>query len=105
MKKFIKSYPGVFSMFLVVLLFGITSFAEVMRCYKQINFFISLDNKKNTEIHNLEDSIYNLNHQLEIYKWDHETVESLKSQIKPWGLGLRAFLAVQYNKLIFFNSD
>ena len=83
MKKFVKENPAFVSFFLVVLLFGIASFAEVMRCYKQINFFISLDNKKNTEIHNLEDSIYNLNHQLEIYKWDHETVESLKSKIKP----------------------
>ena len=83
MKKFVKENPAFVSFFLVILLFGITSFAEVMRCYKQINFFISLDNKKNTEIHNLEDSIYNLNRQLEIYKWDHETVESLKSNIKP----------------------
>ena len=83
MKKFVKDNPAFVSFFLVVLLFGITSFAEVMRCYKQINFFINLDNKKNTEIRNLEDSIYNLNHQVEIYKWDHETVESLKSQIKP----------------------
>jgi hypothetical protein len=104
MKKFVKENPAFVSFFLVILLFGITSFAEVMRCYKQINFFIGLTNKKNTEINNLEDSIYNLNRQVWIYKQDHEVVESLKSQIKPWGLGLRAFLAVQYNKLIFFYS-
>lgn len=83
MKKFVKENPAFVSFFLVILLFGITSFAEVMRCYKQINYFIGLDNKKNTEIHNLEDSIHDLNRQLEIYKWDHETVESLKSKIKP----------------------
>lgn len=82
MKKFIKSYPGVFSMFLVVLLFGITSFAEVMRQHNDINFFLRLIDHKNTEIHNLEDSVYNLNHKLEVYKmmWeqDHRAVESLR---------------------------
>lgn len=83
MKKFIKSYPGVFSMFLVVLLFGITSFAEVMRQHDDINFFLRLIDHKNTEIHNLEDSIYYLNRQVEIYKYDHDKLESLKSKIKP----------------------
>ena len=83
MKKFVKNYPGFFSIFLVVLLFGVTSFAEVMRCYKQINWCYSLIGKKNTEIHNLEDSIYNLNHQVTIYSWDHEALESLKADIKP----------------------
>lgn len=83
MKKFVKENPGFVSFFLVILLFGITSFAEVMRQHKDIDFYLRLMDHKNTEIHNLEDSIYYLNRQLEIYKWDHETVESLKSQIKP----------------------
>ena len=78
MKKFIKSYPGVFSMFLVVLLFGITSFAEVMRQHDDINFYLRLMDHKNTEIHNLEDSIYYLNRQVEIYKYDHDKLESLR---------------------------
>lgn len=82
MKKFIKSYPGVFSMFLVVLLFGITSFAEVMRQHKDIDFYLRLMDHKNTEIHNLEDSVYNLNHTLEVYKMmyeeDHRAVEALR---------------------------
>lgn len=82
MKKFVKENPAFVSFFLVILLFGITSFAEVMRCYKQINFFIDLTNKKNTEINNLEDSIYYLNRNLETYKmmWeqDHRAVESLR---------------------------
>lgn len=83
MKKFVKEHPAFVSFFLVILLFGITSFAEVMRCYKDIDFNLRLVNQKNTEIHNLEDSIYNLNRQVWIYKQDHEVVESLKSQIKP----------------------
>lgn len=83
MKKFVKENPAFFSFFLVILLFGITSFAEVMRQHKDIDFYLRLMDHKNTEIHNLEDSIYYLNRQLEVYKWDHETVESLKSQIKP----------------------
>lgn len=82
MKKFVKENPAFVSFFLVVLLFGITSFAEVMRCYKQINFFIGLTNNKNTEIHNLEDSIYYLNRDLEkykaLYEQDHRAVESLR---------------------------
>lgn len=82
MKKFVKENPAFVSFFLVILLFGITSFAEVMRQHKDIDFYLRLMDHKNTEIHNLEDSIYDLNRQLEIYKWDHETVESLKSKIK-----------------------
>lgn len=77
MKKFVKEHPAFVSFFLVILLFGITSFAEVMRCYKQINYFISLTNDKNREIHNLEDSIRDLNFEVEKGKCDHEVVESL----------------------------
>ena len=83
MKKFVKDNPAFVSFFLVVLLFGVTSFAEVMRQHKDIDFYLRLMNHKNTEIHNLEDSIYNLNRQVWIYKQDHEVVESLKSKIKP----------------------
>lgn len=82
MKKFVKENPGFFSFFLVILLFGITSFAEVMRQHKDIDFYLRLMDHKNTEIHNLEDSVYDLNHKLEVYKmmWeqDHRAVESLR---------------------------
>lgn len=82
MKKFVKENPGFVSFFLVILLFGITSFAEVMRQHKDIDFYLRLMDHKNTEIHNLEDSVYDLNHKLEVYKmmWeqDHRAVESLR---------------------------
>lgn len=82
MKKFVKENPGFVSFFLVILLFGITSFAEVMRQHKDIDFYLRLVDHKNTEIHNLEDSVYDLNHKLEVYKmmWeqDHRAVESLR---------------------------
>lgn len=83
MKKFVKDNPAFVSFFLVILLFGITSFAEVMRQHKDIDFYLRLMDHKNTEIHNLEDSIYYLNRQVEIYKYDHDKLESLKSKIKP----------------------
>lgn len=82
MKKFVKENPGFVSFFLVILLFGITSFAEVMRQHKDIDFYLRLMDHKNTEIHNLEDSVYDLNNKLEVYKmmWeqDHRAVESLR---------------------------
>lgn len=82
MKKFVKENPGFFSFFLVILLFGITSFAEVMRQHKDIDFYLRLMDHKNTEIHNLEDSVYDLHHQLETYKMiyeqDHGIVGSLR---------------------------
>ncbi len=82
MKKFIKENPGFVSFFLVILLFGITSFAEVMRLHKDIDFCWRLIDHKNTEIHNLEDSIYYLNRDVEkykeLYEQDHRAVESLR---------------------------
>ena len=82
MKKFVKENPGFFSFFLVMTLFAISSFAEVMRQHKDIDFYLRLVDHKNTEIHNLEDSVYYLNRHLETYKmmWeqDHRAVESLR---------------------------